>query len=165
MPTRISKRATDRSRGAGASAQVTVQLAIDDDEVPSAARLRRWVRAASPARAEITVRVVGTREGRRLNRSFRGIDHATNVLSFPYGTSGGTLAGDLVLCAPVIRREAREQSKALAAHYAHLTVHGVLHLRGYLHDDDEQAERMEKAERRILRGLGYPDPYLPADDR
>ena len=126
---------------------------------PSAARIRRWVAAARPGPAQITVRIVGAREGRSLNRRFRGKDYATNVLAFPYGRRQGTLAGDVVLCAPVIAREARDQAKDLTAHYAHLTVHGVLHLRGYGHDEPAEAARMERAERAILRRLGYPDPY------
>jgi len=138
---------------------VTLQTATRSAALPNAARIRRWVRAARPGRAEITVRIVGAREGRSLNRRFRGRDYATNVLAFPYGRQGGALRGDLVLCAPVVAREAHEQGKDLAAHYAHLTVHGVLHLRGYVHDEARRALRMERAERAILRRLGYPDPY------
>jgi len=121
--------------------------------VPAAAALARWARAAAPARP-LTVRVVGTREGRALNRRFRRRDRATNVLSFAYGRQG-----DLVLCHPVVAREAREQGKPLRAHYAHLVVHGVLHLRGYLHHDKRRARRMEAREIRILRRLGFADPY------
>ncbi len=137
---------------------VTLQVATKAP-VPSAARVRRWVAAARPGAAQITVRIVGAREGRSLNRKFRHKDYATNVLAFPYGRPNGMLTGDLVLCAPVIAREARDQMKDLAAHYAHLTVHGVLHLRGYQHDAPGAAARMERAERTILRRLGYPDPY------
>ena len=109
--------------------------------------------------AEITVRVVGEREGRALNRTYRGKDYATNVLTFvlrdrvPY-------EGDVALCAPVVAREARAQGKPLTAHYAHLTIHGVLHLQGYEHDDDRDAAAMERLEKRILKRLGYPDPYF-----
>ncbi len=138
---------------------VKVQIATRTG-VPGSGRIRRWAGAALAGRAEITVRIVGAREGRTLNRAYGGRDHATNVLAFPYGKVDGALAGDVVLCAPVIAREAREQGKDPAAHYAHLTVHGVLHLRGYLHDDERQARRMERAERAILRRLGYADPYL-----
>jgi probable rRNA maturation factor len=141
------------------SAAVILQIATRAANVPGAARVRRWVNAARPGRSEITVRVVGVREGRSLNRAFRGKDYATNVLAFGYGRQGGALRGDVVLCAPVIAREARIQAKDVGAHYAHLTVHGVLHLRGYVHDDERQAQRMERAERSILRRLGYPDPY------
>ena len=142
-----------------AALALTLQIATRAAAVPGAARVRRWVSAARPGPAEITVRIVGLREGRSLNRAFRGKHRATNVLAFAYGRQGGALRGDVVLCAPVIEREARDQSKHLGAHYAHLTVHGVLHLRGYLHDDARQALRMERAERLILHRLGYPDPY------
>jgi probable rRNA maturation factor len=109
-----------------------------------------------PARAEIALRVVGAAEGRRLNRTYRAKNYATNVLSFPYGSG----SGDIVLCHPVIAKEAREQGKSLRAHYAHLVVHGVLHLRGYDHPSQAKAARMERAEIRILRRLGYTDPYV-----
>jgi probable rRNA maturation factor len=104
---------------------------------------------------EITLRIVGEREARRLNSDFRKKDYATNVLSFPYGEG----RGDVVLCHPVIAREARAQGKAVAAHYAHLVVHGVLHLRGYGHEKKREARRMERAEARCLRRLGLRDPY------
>jgi probable rRNA maturation factor len=120
---------------------------------PSPALLRRYAREAS--RADLTLRIVGGAEGKRLNSSFRGKNHATNVLSFPYG--GGS--GDIVLCHPVIAREARDQGKSLRAHYAHLVVHGVLHLRGHDHAGTKDASRMERAEIRILRRLGFGDPY------
>ena len=122
---------------------------------PAAARLRAWALAAAPAGALVTLRVVGLSEARRLNRSFRGRDYATNVLSFPYSRA----QGDIVLCHPVIAREARAQGKRLAAHYAHLVVHGMLHLRGRDHRRAADARRMERAEIRILRGLGFGDPY------
>jgi probable rRNA maturation factor len=120
--------------------------------VPSAAALRKWARAASPA-GELTLRIVGRREGRLLNR-FRKRDYATNVLSFSYG--GG---GDIVLCHPVIAREARAQGKSVPAHYAHLVVHGVLHLRGQRHHDKASARKMEAQEIRILRRMRFADPY------
>jgi probable rRNA maturation factor len=128
--------------------------------LPPAARLRRWVRAALPAagNAALTLRVVGRAEGRALNRRYRGRDYATNVLSFPYATAP-RLAGDLVLCAPVIAAEARAQGKSFAAHLAHLVVHGTLHLQGQDHLRRADAERMEARERRILARLGFADPY------
>jgi len=138
---------------------VTLQIASKAAAVPGPARVRRWVAAARPGASEITVRIVGAREGRSLNRTFRGRDYATNVLAFAYGRQDGALRGDLVLCAPVVAREAREQGKKLDAHYAHLVVHGVLHLRGYVHDRASEAAKMERAERSVLRRLGYPDPY------
>ena len=138
---------------------VTLQIASKAAAVPGPARVRRWVAAARPGASEITVRIVGAREGRSLNRTFRGRDYATNVLAFAYGRQDGALRGDLVLCAPVVAREAREQGQKLDAHYAHLVVHGVLHLRGYVHDRASEAAKMERAERSVLRRLGYPDPY------
>jgi probable rRNA maturation factor len=120
--------------------------------VPSAASFRKWA-ALRPSQA--TIRIVGRREGRRLNRIFRRKNYATNVLSFPYGNG----RGDLVLCHPVIAREARAQGRALAAHYAHLVLHGLLHLRGYDHEKKREAERMERAEIRLLRRAGYANPY------
>jgi probable rRNA maturation factor len=126
-----------------------VQFAVPRRGLPSAASFRRW------AGADVLIRIVGEREGRRLNREFRGRDKATNVLSFGYGN----MRGDIVLCHPVVAKEAREQGKTLAAHYAHLVVHGVLHLRGYDHGKARDAERMERAEIRILRRLGYANPY------
>jgi probable rRNA maturation factor len=126
-----------------------VQFAVPRRGVPSAASFRRWIRG------NVTVRIVGAREGRALNRKYRGRDRATNVLSFPYG--GGR--GDVVLCHPVVAREARAQGKPLAAHYAHLVVHGMLHLRGHDHMKARDAERMEREEIRILRRLGFENPY------
>jgi len=120
--------------------------------LPSASALRAWARAASASRG--TIRIVGEREGRALNRRFRRRDYATNVLSFPDGR-----AGDVVLCHPVIAREARAQRKSVRAHYAHLVVHGMLHLRGHVHDDKASARRMEAREIRILRRIGFCDPY------
>jgi len=138
-----------------------VQLAVAG--APSAVLLRRFARAAlqtsARARCEITLRVVGAVESKRLNGRFRRRDRATNVLSFAYG--GGS--GDVILCHPVIAREARAQGKALRAHYAHLVVHGVLHLRGHDHLRKTDAERMEKAEIRILMRLGYGDPYAAGE--
>ena len=125
--------------------------------VPPAARLRTWARAAYGGALEVTLRVVGAAEGRRLNRLFRSRDYATNVLSFGYGRR--PLRGDIVLCHPVIAREARQQGKTLSAHYAHMVVHGMLHLRGLDHARKAAATRMERTELRILRRLGLGDPY------
>ncbi|MSQ51678.1 MAG: rRNA maturation RNase YbeY [Betaproteobacteria bacterium] len=140
-------------------ATVSVQIAARAQGIPRGAYLRRCALAALGSRAEVTVRVVDAREGRSLNRRYRRKDYATDVLSFAYET-GRTTRGDVVLCAPVVSREAREQQKTIAAHYAHLTVHGVLHLRGYDHDTAARARLMENREKRILRDLGFPDPYL-----
>ena len=130
-------------------------------EVPPRAAVLRWVRAAlQKGEAQVTVRFVDTEEGRELNQRFRGKDYATNVLSFVYDVpEEAGLMGDLVLCAPVVEREAAEQGKPLAAHYAHLIVHGMLHLQGYDHEDEAQAAEMEALERDVLGRLGFPDPY------
>jgi probable rRNA maturation factor len=150
---------------------VSVGYAVPRAGLPSALSFRKWIAAALANRireADLAVRIVGTREGRALNRHYRGKDYATNVLSFPAELDptiklpkGVTmpLLGDLVLCAPVVAREAREQKKPLAAHYAHLTVHGTLHLLGWDHAHDKDAECMEQLEREILAGLGVADPY------
>jgi probable rRNA maturation factor len=133
--------------------------------LPTPAQLRRWARAALERnvrvmgrQARVTVRIVGGNEGRTLNRSFRGRDYATNVLSFRM-RDRPVVEGDLALCAPVIAREARAQGKSLAAHYAHLVVHGILHLQGHDHETLREARRMERRESRIVTALGFPDPY------
>ena len=118
----------------------------------------RWVRAALEGPAEIAVRVVDEQEGRRLNREFRGRDYATNVLTFDYAREPVVVA-DLVLCAPVLEREAREAGLPLVAHCAHLVVHGVLHARGFDHERAAQARVMEARESSLLRALGFADPY------
>jgi probable rRNA maturation factor len=134
-----------------------IQRASRAAHIPSDARLRRWSRAALSRPARVTLRFVALAEGRKLNRDYRGKDHATNVLTFVYASR--PLEGDIVVCAPVVAREAREQGKALAAHYAHLVVHGLLHLQGYDHEADGEAARMERRERRVLAALGFADPY------
>ena len=127
--------------------------------VLSPARLRRWVETALAGAGEITVRIVGAAEGRTLNREFRGKDYATNVLTFAY-THTPLTSADLVLCAPVVEREAREQRKPLVDHYAHLVVHGTLHAQGYDHEEDEdQASEMESLEVLLMGSLGLPNPY------
>jgi probable rRNA maturation factor len=123
----------------------------------------RWIRAALEAPGEITVRIVDAEEGQTLNRDYRQKDHATNVLTFDYSAEP-VVAADLVLCAPVVEAEAAAAGKTLAAHYAHLLVHGTLHAQGYDHEDDEAAaELMESREREILAALGFADPYADAD--
>ena len=121
-------------------------------------KVARWIRAALAAPAEITLRIVDEAEGRALNRDFRAQNHATNVLTFDYQREPMVVA-DLVLCAPVVVREAREQGKALEAHYAHLVVHGTLHAQGWDHQRAAAARAMESREVEILRALGWPDPY------
>jgi len=134
-----------------------VQYAVARRGIPRAAALRAWTGSAH----NVTLRIVGAREGRRLNFLYRKKNKATNVLSFPYGKG----SGDVVLCHPVIAREARAQGKSIAAHYAHLVVHGILHLRGYDHEKKRDAERMERREIRILRRLGFADPYTVKSPR
>ena len=118
----------------------------------------RWIRHALDTEGEITVRIVGLEEARELNRSFRGKDYATNVLTFDYDDDPVVLA-DLVLCAEVVEREALEQGKTLEAHYAHLLVHGTLHAQGWDHEEEREAEAMEARESALLQGLGFADPY------
>jgi len=151
--------------------KLAVQKAVEGGDKASAPKkhqMRRWAQAALLHDAEVTLRLVGENEGRKLNREFRGKDYATNVLTFVYGEGeelAGVsddslpLAGDLVLCVPVVVREAAEQGKTLEAHFAHLVVHGMLHLQGYDHEAEADALVMEKLETDILRGLGYADPY------
>jgi probable rRNA maturation factor len=165
MPTKRTKAgARNAERKRARSVSLAVQYAAECAAlagVPSRAKFRRWVRAALDADAVITLRIVGEPEGRELNVTYRRKPHATNVLTFDYGTAGSP-AGDIVLCAPVVAREAIEQGKALEAHYAHLTVHGMLHLQGHDHQHDVEANRMERLETAILRRLGFPDPYRDA---
>jgi probable rRNA maturation factor len=136
-----------------------VQYAAPAADVPDTRRLRRWVRAALTDDATVTLRIVDGREGRRLNREFRGRDYATNVLTFVYGERR-PLQGDIVLCAPVVRAEAGRSCGKLEAHYAHLVVHGMLHLQGFDHEQARQAQLMELLESEIVTRLGYPDPYV-----
>lgn len=133
--------------------------------VPLKSSFASWIDAIPELRrrrADVNVLIVGTKQGRHYNREFRGKDYATNVLSFPYQPlppEKTALLGDLVICAPVVAREAAEQGKRLREHYAHLAIHGVLHLLGYDHETAAQALRMEALERRILLGFGMADPY------
>ena len=120
--------------------------------------MARWIRAALAAPAEITVRVVDGEEGQALNRDFRGKDYATNVLTFDYSREP-VVSADLVLCAPVVAREAAEQAKSIEAHYAHLLVHGTLHAQGFDHEKARDAKVMEARETQILAALGFEDPY------
>ncbi len=159
---------------------VEVQLAASRPWVPAKAALRRWAEAAHRASLaasarrkrgrvadRLCVRVVGPAESRRLNREYRGKDKPTNVLSFPASSEelgyGGSL-GDIVICAAVVSAEAREQHKSRPAHWAHMVVHGVLHLHGYDHHQARAARAMERLEVEILAGFGYQNPYQPAHD-
>ena len=145
-------------RGRQAGLSLTVQYAHGDARLPSRPQLRRWVSAALERPAQVTIRFVDADEGRALNREFRGKDYATNVLTFSYEEK--PLVGDLVICTPVVLREAKEQRKDCGAHFAHLVVHGMLHLQGYEHEKGERlAQRMEAREREVLARFGIADPY------
>jgi len=149
------------------SPEVDVQIATSDENIPSDEDFRSWVAAALPAdrlASEITIRVVGFDESQALNAQYRQQDKPTNVLSFPTDLPPELqipLLGDLVVCAGVVEREAHEQGKSLVAHWAHMVVHGTLHLLGYDHESDAEAEEMEALETRILGNLGFPAPYEP----
>ena len=136
----------------------SLQLASQAADIPSAAQFKRWVRAALRVETSLTIRVVDVDEGKQLNASYRSKDYATNVLTFPL-TEEPLLMGDIIICAPVVVREAVEQGKSLLAHYAHMTVHGVLHLHGYDHEVDAQADLMEAMEIAIMHKLGFSNPY------
>ncbi|MGC3988011.1 MAG: rRNA maturation RNase YbeY [Pseudorhodoferax sp.] len=144
--------------------QLSLQFAAFDGVAEHRAALprhkvARWIRHALETDAEITVRIVGAEEGQALNRDYRQRDYATNVLTFDY-TQEPVVTADLVLCAPVVAREARENGKTLQAHYAHLLVHGTLHAQGWDHETGEaDAEAMEAREREIMARLGFDDPY------
>ena len=176
---RVGARSARTAVRARAELRVEVQYAQRPKGVPAPVALRRWARAAyaavqgaaakrgaGRAAAEprtMTVRVVGRAESHRLNRGFRGKDKPTNVLSFPASTEERVLdgaLGDIVICAPVVAKEAGEQGKALTAHWAHMVVHGTLHLLGHDHERARQARAMEALEVEILRGFGFHDPYL-----
>jgi len=163
MPTKRAAGAPRKAgRRTGPKLTLAVQYATRSSRVPARWQLRRWARAATERDARVTLRLVGKAEGRRLNRQFRGRDYATNVLTFAY-TETDPLSGDIVLCAPLVVEEARAQGKTPEAHFAHLVVHGLLHLQGYDHERAGQARVMETRETEIVTRLGYPDPYaLPA---
>ncbi len=146
--------------------QLHLSYAVSRAGIPAATSFRHWVTATLQQQrrrsAELSIRLVDSVEGRELNRQYRGKDYATNVLSFPVELPPGIklpLLGDLVICAPVVAREAAEQDKKRRDHYAHLTVHGVLHLLGHDHEIEADAERMEAIERRVLHRFGIGDPY------
>lgn len=147
---------------------VNIQYACKQPGIPDRRRIRRWVRAAlagNPLRGELTVRIVDEVEGAELNRHWRRRTGATNVLSFPAARAVGVTPdplGDIVICAPVVRREAREQGKKSEAHWAHMVIHGTLHLLGFDHEKAADARTMESFEIRLLEKLGFPDPYRNA---
>ena len=149
------------------SAQVDldIQVASDSTQLPEHSAMELWATAAVSEHrevAEISIRIVDAEEGQALNNEWRGKDYPTNVLSFPSDFPEELnipLLGDLVICAPVVEREAQEQGKSLEAHWAHMMIHGTLHLLGYDHIEDSEAEAMEALETRIIQSLGFPDPY------
>ena len=154
-----------------ATLELDVQIASEDDDVPEPGQFEPWVQAAldqshfqanNELPVELTIRIVDQDESRDLNHTYRQKDKATNVLSFPFESPEGVpvqLLGDLIICAPVVLQEAQEQEKAPESHWAHMVVHGTLHLLGYDHIEDQDAREMETLEIRIMKGLGYSDPY------
>lgn len=143
---------------------ITVQIATDDANLPATTALERWANCVlehERRSGELTLRIVGREEGRQLNSQWRGRDQATNVLAFPLAEPDfePCLLGDIVICAPVANAECNDEAAAREAHWAHLAIHGVLHLLGYDHERDSDAAVMESRERTILAELGYPDPY------
>jgi probable rRNA maturation factor len=144
---------------------IDIQFAIELEGMPSGDRLRRWAGLALQEReegTELVLRIVDEAEITALNQQYRGKGSPTNVLSFPYEALPGVetrLLGDIVICAPVVMREAIQQSKSLEAHWSHMVIHGVLHLLGYGHQDPDEAARMEQLEVRLLKQMGYSDPY------
>ncbi|MEC7377431.1 MAG: rRNA maturation RNase YbeY [Pseudomonadota bacterium] len=143
---------------------VDFQPVFEGRGVPREELVRDWAQLAWQGEdpSEVTIRIVGSEESQALNHQYRGKDYPTNVLSFPFEAPPGItvpLAGDLVICAPVVESEAREQQKTLEAHWAHMVIHGMLHLQGYDHIEDEDAEVMEALEIRLLAQLGYGNPY------
>jgi probable rRNA maturation factor len=138
---------------------LSIQYAVAGDDLPARGLLRRWATAALVKDAVVTLRFVDTAEGEALNRGYRRKSGPTNVLSFVYDDRPGVVHGDVVLCFPLLRQEAAEQDKALAAHCAHLVVHGMLHLQGHAHARPDEAAAMEAREVAILAALGIADPY------
>ena len=143
--------------------KLSVQIGSELANLPTKAQFKKWAKAALRVDTEVTIRIVDEDEGRALNSTYRGKDYATNVLTFPL-TETPHLMGDIIICAPVVMAEAVAQNKSLEAHFAHLTVHGVLHLHGYDHETEPQAELMESLEITILQKLGYANPYLITED-
>lgn len=139
--------------------KLAVQYVSNNLNLPTQRQFRQWAKVAIRVDTEATIRIVDEAESRELNKTYRGKDYATNVLTFPLADEPH-LMGDIIICAPVVAAEALAQNKPLEAHYAHLTVHGILHLHGYDHEIDAQAELMEGLETAIVTKLGYANPYL-----
>ncbi|MFD1622170.1 rRNA maturation RNase YbeY [Thalassotalea marina] len=150
--------------------QLDLQIAIDEKNLPSAEDFQRWVDVALSAASspfELTIRVVDSQESQALNSQYRGKDKPTNVLSFPFEVPEGVeinLLGDLIICAPVVEQEAIEQRKKTNDHWAHMVIHGCLHLLGYDHIDDDEAEEMEALEIEKLNMLAINNPYIIVDN-
>ena len=142
---------------------ISIQIASQLANTPTNAQFKKWAKAALRVDTEVTIRIVDEAEGLALNLAYRGKDYATNVLTFPL-IETPHLMGDIVICAPIVAKEASEQHKILEAHFAHLTVHGMLHLCGFDHETEAQAELMEAIEIQILAKLGYANPYLITED-
>ena len=129
--------------------------------IASLTAIKKWVKAAIQLNGLITLRFVNATEGKKLNFAFRNKDYATNVLTFPYELTKKTLSADIIFCLPVIQKEASEQSKSVKAHLAHLIIHGCLHAQGLDHENDKEAKNMESREIKLLKSLGFPNPYAP----
>lgn len=147
--------------------ELDLQLAVENEaDLPEFDAIHHWLESAIvpfQPQAEVTVRIVDSEESHELNRDYRGVDRPTNVLSFPFEAPPGMeidLLGDLVICRQVVEREAKEQNKPLLAHWAHMVVHGSLHLLGYDHIEDDEAEEMESLETEIMQKMGFEDPYI-----
>ncbi len=148
-------------KSSGPPLTLSLQFADKSDRATLARhKVARWIRSALDAPGEITVRIVGTEEGQALNREYRQRDYATNVLTFDYSHAPMVVA-DLVLCAPVVQREAKQQRRSLESHYAHMLVHGTLHAQGHDHEDQAEARVMEARESELMQSLGFADPYAP----
>ena len=159
MALHVAWRARNESRmSAVHKLSLSVQYASDASDLPTRYQLRRWAKLTLQRDVSMTIRIVNGAEGRELNKKFRGKNYATNVLTF-MSENSEVLYGDIVICAPVVEKEALTQHKSLLAHYAHLVLHAVLHLQGYDHEDDEDAARMEARETALMAKLGYADPY------
>ena len=144
--------------------EIEIQKASSATGIPCDNDFQRWASAAllDNENTSVVIRLVDSDESRQLNRNYRGVDKPTNVLSFLFEAPAeiaDNFLGDLIICAPVVEQEARHQNKPLHAHWAHMVVHGMLHLQGYDHQNDQQAEEMERLEGEILATLGFPDPY------
>ena len=146
------------------TAEIELQLKTAAVNLPSSDDFKQWASAAlrDTQKTSVVIRLVDSDESRRLNNDYRGVDKPTNVLSFPFEAPAeiaDEFLGDMIICAPVVEQEARQQNKPLQAHWAHMVTHGLLHLQGYDHQNDQQAEEMERLEVEILATLGFPDPY------